>query len=111
MVAKRKAQGSTTKRAPRTSRRTHRVDALLEIPTINTRGMNYKNILRKIKASPFSLYLAGGAGAFFLGRFAIRYYRSHPEIQSFIKENFDTVEEKIREYRNSGMSEEAEARH
>lgn len=112
MVAKRRAQGSTTtRRAPRTNRRTQRAGSLLEVPTISTRGMNYKNFLRKIKASPLSIYLAGGVGAFFLGRFAIRYYRSHPEIQSFLKENFDTVEGKLREYKNSMMSEETEARH
>lgn len=111
MVAKKKAQGSTTKKVPRANKRTQRVGSLVEIPTLSTRGMNYKNILRKIKANPLSIYMAGGVGAFFLGRFAIRYYKSHPEIQSFIKENFDTVEEKIREYKDSVMSEDTEARH
>lgn len=100
-----------TKRAPRTNRRTQRVESLLEVPSISTRGMNFKNILRKIKANPVSMYLAGGVGAFFLGRFAIRYYRSHPEISTFLKENFDTVEGKLREYKDSIMSEESEARH
>lgn len=112
MVAKRKTKESPRRQmAPRTKRRNERPDNLLEIPTINTRGMNYKNVLRKIKASPLSMYLAGGIGAFFLGRYAIRYYRGHPEIQSFIKENFDTVEGKLREYRDGMMSDQNEAKH
>lgn len=100
-----------TRRAPRTNRRTQRVGSLKEVSTISTRGINYKNVLRKIKANPLSMYIAGGVGAFFLGRFAIRYYRSHPEISTFLKENFDTVEGKLREYKDSIMSEESEARH
>lgn len=100
-----------TRRAPRANRRTQRVGSLKEVPTISTRGINYKNVLRKMKANPLSMYIAGGVGAFFLGRFAIRYYRSHPEISTFLKENFDTVEGKLREYKDSIMSGESEARH
>ncbi len=111
MVAKRRAQVSSVKRAPRTNRKNQLGDSLVEIPKKFSRGMNTKNFLRKIKANTFTLYLAGGVGSFFLGRFAIRYYRGHPEIQSFLKENFDTVEEKLREYRNNIMSEKTEARH
>jgi hypothetical protein len=96
--------------AKRRAKKTEKILGL-EIPSMKASGKSYKSILSKIKASPLSLYVAGGVGAFFLGRFAIRYYKSHPEISTFLKENFDTVEEKLREYKNNMMSDEAEARH
>lgn len=107
-----KRVSGSARRAPKTNRRTHRVDSLLEaVPSINTRGMNFKNVLRKIRASSFTVPLLSGVGAYFIGKFAIRYYKSHPEISDFLKENFDTVEGKLREYKESIMSEETEARH
>ena len=96
--------------AKRRAKRAEKILGLV-IPSMKTSGMSYQSILRKIKASPVSFYVAGGVGAFFLGRFAIRYYKSHPEISTFLKENFDTVEEKLREYKKYMMSDEAEARH
>lgn len=111
-MAKKLSKG-ISRNVPKTNRRAKRTETILglEIPSMKASGMSYQSILRKIKASPLSVYVAGGVGAFFLGRFAIRYYKSHPEISTFLKENFDTVEEKLREYKNNMMSDEAEARH
>ncbi len=95
-----KRVSGSARRAPKTA-----------VPTISTRGMNYKKVLRKIKASSVTVPLISGVSAYFIGKFAIRFYKSHPEISDFLKENFDTVEGKLREYKNSIMSEETEARH
>ena len=72
-----------------------------------------QRVVKKIGDSPLALYLAGGVGTIFLARFAYRYYRNHPEIQEFIRENFDTVESTLREYRGGSVeeSEGREARH
>lgn len=72
-----------------------------------------RNLRQLIQANPKLLYLAGGIGAFFLIRFAVRYYRAHPEVLEFIKENIDTVEEKIGELKGSFAAESdlEEARH
>lgn len=76
-------------------------------------GLNYRKVWQQVQARPGLMYLAGGVGAFFLIRSAFRYYKGHPEILEFIKENIDTVEEKIGEFRESfnSDSEVAEARH
>lgn len=70
-----------------------------------------QKIMKKVRNNPIALYLAGGVGAIFMARFAYRYYRNHPELKEIIKENFDTVEESLREYRLGTQDESAEARH
>jgi hypothetical protein len=53
-----------------------------------------------------------GVGAFFLVRYAIRYYKAHPEISEFIQENIETAEEKLKEYKAALTNEESStARH
>ncbi len=106
MVTKKVAQGRT--KSEPTNRRTKRVPSSA---IIETRGLNYKKILRRMRANPLTLYLAGGVGAFYFGRFLFKYYKNHPEISTFFKENFDTVENKLRNYKDSFNSDEIEARH
>jgi hypothetical protein len=83
-------------------------ESLLEKPLENIdlrklNGPGIKKIIREIYKSPLAMYLAGGVGAFFIGRFAYRYYQDHPEISDFIKENFDTMESRLREFRSEIM--------
>lgn len=81
----------------------------------NLAGYNYKNLLRSVRSNPMVLNTGIGIGAFFLARFAIRYYKGHPAIGDFIKENLDTVEGKFKEYKTSVSSRDeeqsSEARH
>ena len=75
-------------------------------------GYNYKNLARKLRGNPLLFNLGVGVGAFYLVKYAIRYYKSNPAIGEFFKDNLDTVESKIREFR--GVSSEdtlADARH
>ena len=55
--------------------------------------------------------LAGGVGAYFLAKYAYKYYKEHPEIGDFIKENLDAVENSIREYRSNRDESDIETRH
>ena len=81
--------------------------------SLTLRGRNLQASIRDIAALPATRYIAGGLGLALLTRFAIRYYKSHPAISEYVKENFDTVEGKLREYRSSlsssdtNMSEDA----
>lgn len=91
-------------------------ESLLERPLKNVdlrklNGPGYKKVIRDIYKSPLAAYLAGGVGAFFLGRFAWRYYQNHPEISEFIKDNFDTVESRLRDFRGESTVDEEVARH
>ncbi len=63
------------------------------------RGTGYKKMARAVSGNPWALSLAGGIGAFFIGRFLYRYYENHPEISEFIQDNFETVESRLREFR------------
>lgn len=73
-------------------------------------GFNYKNLSRKLRANPLILNAGIGVGAYFLVRYAIRFYKSHPEIADFVRENLDTVESRFREFRGT-ESTMADARH
>jgi len=99
------------KRQGRVSRSKSR-ESFLETPlNIDLRKLNgpgYKKILRDVYKNPIS-YLAGGVGAYMLGRFMMRYYKNHPEISEFIRENYEAVEERLREF--TGNQEETYARH
>lgn len=122
-MAKKASQGnkSSTKRSTssrgRRSSSNSSSDSLLDKARSSfdfrkVRGLNYENALRKVSANPWAMYVAGGIGAFYLARFAYRYYKTHPEFSEFIKENIDTVESSLREYRGgSENSEVSEARH
>lgn len=74
-------------------------------------GPGYKKVIRDIYKSPIALYLASGVGTFFLGRFLFRYYKNHPEIAEFVRDNFETVEAKLREFRGEEILDDDMARH
>lgn len=59
-------------------------------------------------SAPATMYVAGGIGVAVLARFAYKYYNSHPEISDYIKENFESVESKLKEYKNSIVSADLE---
>lgn len=100
----RKSSGRTT----RSSRSTER--KAFDLRRFN--NTDIQKILKRVRSNPIALSLVGGVGALFLGRFAFRYYRNHPEIKEFIKDNIDMVEETLRDYRSGGNVEEVtESRH
>lgn len=87
--------------------------ALLENP-IDLRKLNgggYKKVIRSLYKSPIALYLASGVGSYFAVRFLFRYYKDHPEIAEFVRDNFESVESRIREFRGGSAMDEDMARH
>lgn len=99
------------------NRRTKRAGNILSDTSVseikqNLGGFNYRNLSRKLRGSPILLNAGIGVGAYFLVKYAIRFYKAHPEIADFVRENLDTVEDKVRSFR--GTSDEstlADARH
>lgn len=113
-MARKSTQGSRGRRSSSGSNSTSsRRTSSKKVDLRKFNNTDLQRVVKKIGDSPIALYLAGGVGTFFLARFALRYYRNHPEIQEFIRENFDTVENTLREYRSGGVeeSEDREARH
>lgn len=68
---------------------------------LSGRSLEISRAVRGVITAPATMYVAGGLGVAVLARFALRYYRSHPEISTFVEEKIDTVEGKLKEYRSS----------
>jgi hypothetical protein len=82
----------------------------LEIPMLDRR-MTMKSFMNRIRSNPVAMYLGGSVAAVLLVRWGYHFYKDHPEIKEFILDNFDTVEDKLKEYKNSFGSDMSEARH
>lgn len=75
-------------------------------------GYNLKNLGGKLRGNGLLMNAGIGVGAFFAVRYAIRFYKAHPEIADFFKENLDLVEQKFSEYRGGSVDDTiADARH
>lgn len=86
----------------------------LSASSIDLRKLNgggYKKIMRSLYRSPIALYLASGVGSYFVVRYLFRYYKDHPEIAEFVRDNFESVESRIREFRGGSAMDEDMARH
>lgn len=68
---------------------------------------DYKNVLREFVNNPAVRYVAGGIATAVLARIATNMSERYPEISNFLKENLDTVEGKLSEFRNGPEGESA----
>ncbi len=73
---------------------------------------NYRDSVLEWSERPAVRYVAGGMGLALLARAAYSMSDRYPEVSRFLKENLETIEDKLREFRGIESSEEtAEARH
>ena len=72
---------------------------------------NYRDTLLEWSERPAVRYVAGGIGIALLGRFALSMSDRYPEVSRFLRENLDTIEDKLREFRGIEGQEGTEARH
>lgn len=72
---------------------------------------NYRDTLLEWSERPAVRYVAGGIGIALLGRFALSMSDRYPEVSRFLRENLDTIEDKLREFRGIEGQEGVEARH
>ncbi len=71
---------------------------------------NYRDTLLEWSERPAVRYMAGGIGLALLARFAYTLSDRYPEIGRFVRDNIETVEDKLREFR--GLDQErTHARH
>jgi hypothetical protein len=72
---------------------------------------NYRDTLLEWSERPAVKYVAGGLGLAVLARFAYSMSDRYPEISRFVRENIDTIEDKLKEFRGIDTQEGVEARH
>src|SRR4051812_42179788 len=97
-MARKETAKTNSRRGPRPNRRNDRIESLLS-PNIKREAVRgYRNVIGRIGGAPLA-FIASGIGAVLLGRFAFRYYKSHPEIREFLRDNFENIEGRIRELR------------
>ncbi len=77
------------------------MERVLDASPINLNSISeQKNMIaRRFRKNPMAMYILGGVGSFFLGKYLLRYYRENPEISEFVRENFENIESKLQEYR------------
>lgn len=98
------------------NRRTRQARSILSDTSVgeikrNLGGYNLKNLGRKLRGNGLLMNAGIGVGAYFAVRYAIRFYKSHPEIADFFRDNLDLVEQKFSEYRSGSSDTIADARH
>jgi hypothetical protein len=80
--------------------------------TIQSRNYrNYRDTLLEWSERPAVRYVAGGMGIALLARLAYEMSDRYPQVSRFFKENLDTIEDKLKEFRKIDSGEETEARH
>ncbi len=72
---------------------------------------NYRKMFSKASGKPAVRYVAGGIAAYALVKLAMRAFQAYPEIGTFFRDNLETVEDKLREFRGEFNEESTEARH
>jgi len=79
--------------------------------TLEKNYRNYRDTLLEWSERPAVRYVAGGIGIALLGRLAFSMSDRYPEVSRFFRENLDTIEDKLKEFRGIDNSEGVEARH
>ncbi len=70
---------------------------------------NYAQLIRELISNPAVKYVAGGIAASVLSRLASNMSTKYPELSKFLRENIDSFEGKLGQYR-SGLSDDRESR-
>lgn len=72
---------------------------------------NYRDTLLEWSERPAVRYVAGGIGLALIGRLAFSMSDRFPEVSRFFRENLDTIEDKLKEFRGIESQDGVEARH
>lgn len=62
---------------------------------------NYSQLIRELISNPAVKYVAGGIAASILSRLATNMSEKYPELSKFLRENLDSFEGKLGQYRPS----------
>ncbi len=58
--------------------------------------IKYQKLLRNLRRDPRLMYLGMGIGVIVLGRIAYRYYKEHPEVAQFMRDQLQRVEKRLK---------------
>jgi hypothetical protein len=99
------AKKANLRNVKRSTSATRSSDAGSETESINsgsdTNRRDYKEMFYEFAQNPAVRYVAGGIATAVLSKLATNLSERYPEISNFIKENLDTVEGKLGDFRNS----------
>ena len=70
---------------------------------------NYSQLIRELISNPAVKYVAGGIAASILSRLATNMSEKYPELSKFLRENLDSFESRLGQYRPS-MDSDRESR-
>ncbi|MCM2348746.1 MAG: hypothetical protein NDI69_01915 [Bacteriovoracaceae bacterium] len=94
-MPRRSVQKTSISKPVRSNRR-----KILSSEAVIARSGSYRNVLRNLSKNSTTKYVLGGIVGILLVRYAVKYYQEHPEISDFFRENFDTIEGRLRQYRH-----------
>jgi len=117
MTAKRSSRSSKTTSSPTKKPRAKRSSKPIK-ERLNFESRNYESTAREYKDAlwefmnkPGVKYFAGGLAAAVLARLASGISERYPEISKFIRENVDTMETKLSEFRGAERDESESLHH
>lgn len=105
-MARKSTQKVAAARKSGSASRTRRSSSALE-----RNYRNYRDTLLEWSERPAVRYVAGGLGLALLGRIAFSMSDRYPEVSRFFRENLDTIEDKLKEFRGIETDDSVEARH
>ena len=65
----------------------------------SSRGSDFKHLIREFISNPAVKYMAGGIATAILSRLATNMSEKYPELSHFLKENIDSFEGRLDQYR------------
>lgn len=77
---------------------------------MSSRGSDYKNLIREFISNPAVKYMAGGIATAVLSRLATNMSEKYPELSRFLKENINSFEGRLDQYRPGFSGDDRESR-
>lgn len=74
-------------------------------------GSNQGGFFKEFISNPAVRYVAGGIATSMLTKFVTKMADRYPEITSLLKQNLDSIETRLSEYKNNSQGLDSEARH
>jgi hypothetical protein len=79
-------------------------------PRRATSSGDYQHMIRELISNPAVKYIAGGIATSILSRLALNMSEKYPELSRFLRENIDSFEGRLGQYRPGFRDDEKESR-
>ena len=98
--SKKSASGKKGSSSPQSKRNN---SSILSSASLEKNLKNYRNTVLDWSEQPAAKYIIGGVGFAVLARLAYQFSESYPGAVQFLRNQLDTVEDKLREYRGGSF--------